>query len=69
MFNIGKELGWNEKYRKNEEWQEKYLQDLSQNMDNDKGIFNFSEMLDNLVTFYVIKQQVRKEMQKQGIDV
>lgn len=67
LFAIGKDLGMHESYKKSQSRQQHYIENLSKNMeehakDEEKGWY-FTEVLDNVLLYFVIKTQLKKEME------
>ena len=71
MFNLGKPLGWDESYRNKKYKQALFCRLISMNIHtytNGKELF-FSDVLDQITLFYVIRREVKSEMASKDIQM
>mmetsp|Transcript_9429 Transcript_9429/g.11185 ORF Transcript_9429/g.11185 Transcript_9429/m.11185 type:complete len:163 (+) Transcript_9429:199-687(+) len=69
MFRFGPPLGWSSSFRDKPMKQKLFIKLISQNITTyDQAQFiNFSDVLDAVTSFYIIKSEVQAEMQDDGV--
>ena len=70
MLKFGPPLGWDESFRDKHVKQVLFFKLIRQNMKtyHNHTLIQFSDVLDAITLFYIIKTEVRSEMEEQGIE-